>query len=72
MIFIKKLHELKHRDLRVQLVRPRTSKISIRKQCELLTVNRRRVYYKPIAEKPEKYGDYEHYRLIPHQTSYRR
>jgi len=47
------LQEVGHRDLRVQLVQPRTSKISIRKQCELLSVNRSRVYYKPVAEKPE-------------------
>ena len=47
------MQEVGHRDLRVQLVQPRTSKISIRKQCELLSVNRSRVYYKPVAEKPE-------------------
>jgi putative transposase len=47
------LQEDGHRDLRAQLVQPRTSKISIRKQCELLSVNRSRVYYKPVAEKPE-------------------
>jgi len=47
------LQEVGHRDLRAQLVQPRTSKISIRKQCELLSVNRSRVYYKPVAEKPE-------------------
>jgi putative transposase len=34
-------------------VYPRTPQISIRKQCELLSVNRSRVYYQPAAEKPE-------------------
>ena len=47
------MQEVGHRDLRAQLVQPRTSKISIRKQCELLSVNRSRVYYKPVDEKPE-------------------
>ena len=47
------MQEVGHRDLRAQLVQPHTSKISIRKQCELLSVNRSRVYYKPVAEKPE-------------------
>jgi putative transposase len=47
------LQEVGHRDLRVQLIQPRTSKISIRKQCKLLSVNRSRVYYKPVDEKPE-------------------
>lgn len=32
---------------------PRTPQISIHKHCELLSVNRSRVYYKPAAEKPE-------------------
>jgi putative transposase len=35
------------------MVQPRTSKLSIRKQCELLSVNRSNVYYKPVPEKPE-------------------
>jgi len=47
------LQEVWHRDLRVQLVQPRASKISIRKQCELLSVNRSQIYYKPVSEKPE-------------------
>jgi putative transposase len=34
-------------------VQPRTSKISIRKQCELLSVNRSQINYKPVPEKPE-------------------
>jgi putative transposase len=28
-------------------------KLSVRKQCDLLSINRSRVYYKPVAEKPE-------------------
>ena len=40
-------------DLRARMVKLRTSRLSIRKQCELLSVNRSRVYYKPVAEKPE-------------------
>ena len=47
------LQEVVHRVLRTQLVQPRISKISIRKQCELLSVNRSRVYYNPVDEKPE-------------------
>lgn len=38
---------------RVKLVQPRYQKISVRKQCELLTVNRSSLYYKPVPEKPE-------------------
>jgi putative transposase len=34
-------------------VQPRTSKISIRKQFELLSMNRSQIYYKPVPEKPE-------------------
>lgn len=37
----------------MQLVQPHLEKISVRKQCELLSVNRSRVYYKPAEEKPE-------------------
>jgi putative transposase len=47
------LQEVEHRDLRATLVQPRTSNIYIRKQCELLSVKRSRVYYKSVAEKPE-------------------
>ncbi len=47
------MQEVGHRDLRVQLIQPRTSKISIRKQCELLSVNRSQIYYKPVPEKLE-------------------
>ena len=28
-------------------------KLSVRRQCELLCVNRSRLYYKPVGEKPE-------------------
>lgn len=28
-------------------------KISVRRQCELLSINRSRIYYKPVPEKPE-------------------
>eukprot|EP00456_Euglypha_rotunda_P038618 TRINITY_DN29699_c0_g1_i3.p1 TRINITY_DN29699_c0_g1~~TRINITY_DN29699_c0_g1_i3.p1 ORF type:complete len:117 (-),score=20.18 TRINITY_DN29699_c0_g1_i3:10-360(-) len=37
----------------MELVRPHTSKISIRRQCELLSVNRSSLYYKPVPKKPE-------------------
>lgn len=47
------MQEAGNRDLRVQLVQPHLEKISVRKQCELLSVNRSRVYYKPAEEKPE-------------------
>jgi putative transposase len=47
------LQEVGHRDLRAQLVQPQSAKLSIRRQCELLSVNRSCLYYKPVAEKPE-------------------
>lgn len=37
---------------RIELVKP-VRKISVRKQCKLLTVNRSSLYYKPVGEKPE-------------------
>ena len=39
--------------LRANLIQPRLKKISVRRQCELLSVNRSRLYYKPAPEKPE-------------------
>jgi putative transposase len=53
MSFYKKLQEIRDRDLRAQLVTSRVTKLSIRKQCELLTIHRSRVYYKPVPKKPE-------------------
>lgn len=38
---------------RVQLINGRTGKLSIRKQCKLLSIHRSRVYYRPLGEKPE-------------------
>jgi hypothetical protein len=38
---------------RASLITARVKNISVRRQCELLTVNRSRVYYKPVPEKPE-------------------
>lgn len=38
---------------RANLIQPRIKKISVRKQCELLSVNRSSLYYKPVPEKPE-------------------
>lgn len=38
---------------RLELVRPRMQKLSVRRQCELLSVNRSSLYYKPVPEKPE-------------------
>lgn len=38
---------------RAHLIQPQFKKISVRKQCELLTVNRSSLYYKPVPEKPE-------------------
>lgn len=39
--------------MRAQLIAARTSKLSVRRQCDLLGVNRSKVYYKPVEEKPE-------------------
>ena len=39
--------------MRINLIRPGTVRISVRKQCELLSINRSSVYYKPVPEKPE-------------------
>lgn len=38
---------------RYHMVKPQTRLLSIRKQCDLLSVSRNRLYYKPVAEKPE-------------------
>jgi len=38
---------------RIQLLQPRHKQISVRRQCEILSINRNRVYYKPVPEKPE-------------------
>ena len=38
---------------RAMLVTPRLKKLSVRKQCDLLCVNRSKLYYKPVDEKPE-------------------
>ena len=35
------------------MVQSRALKISVRKQCELLSINRSQVYYKPAPEKPQ-------------------
>jgi len=35
------------------LVRSGVRKLSVRRQCDLLSVNRRRIYYKAVGEKPE-------------------
>jgi putative transposase len=34
-------------------LQPRHGRLSIRRQCTLLNINRNRVYYKPVPEKPE-------------------
>lgn len=47
------MQETGDRFVRAQLVQPYTSKISVRKQCELLSVSRSSLYYKPVPEKPE-------------------
>jgi len=38
---------------RALLITPRVSKLSVRKQCDLLCVNRSKLYYRPVDEKPE-------------------
>lgn len=38
---------------RAALVQPHYGKLSVRKQCDLLCVNRSKIYYKPTEEKPE-------------------
>jgi putative transposase len=35
------------------MVRPRQKGLSVRRQCELLTIHRNRLYYQPVGEKPE-------------------
>lgn len=37
----------------MNLITPRWKKLSVRKQCEILSVKRSTLYYKPCAEKPE-------------------
>ena len=53
MNFKKKLQETRDMSDRISLIQPGYKKISVRKQCELLTVNRSSLYYKPLPEKPE-------------------
>lgn len=38
---------------RTELVQPRHLKLSVRRQCQLLNVNRSSLYYRPVPEKPE-------------------
>jgi putative transposase len=38
---------------RALLITPRVNKLSVRKQCDLLCVNRSKLYYRPVDEKPE-------------------
>lgn len=38
---------------RTELVRPRHLKLSVRRQCQLLGINRSSLYYKPVPEKPQ-------------------
>ena len=38
---------------RVKLISGRVMKLSVRRQCELLSINRSRIYYRPLGEKPE-------------------
>ena len=52
-IFRKKLQETWGIAERAGLITPRIKKLSVRRQCELLNVNRSRLYYKPAPEKPE-------------------
>ena len=47
------MQEAGDRNLRAQFVTARQTKLSIRKQCELLSINRSQVYYRPVPEKPE-------------------
>ena len=53
MNFLKKLQQTGNIDQRLQLVNPGSEKVSIRKHCDLLSINRSKLYYKPAAEKPE-------------------
>jgi putative transposase len=47
------LQETGDRAYRAELIRPRSDGLSVRRQCELLSVNRSQLYYKPVQEKPE-------------------
>ena len=38
---------------RIDMLTTRVQKLSIRKQCELLSVPRSTLYYQPVPEKPE-------------------
>lgn len=38
---------------RAMLVTPRSKNLSVRRQCDLLCVNRSKLYYRPVPEKPE-------------------
>ncbi len=53
MNFKKKFQETWRLEDRATLVSPRVSKNSVRRPCELLSVNRSKLYYKPVPEKSE-------------------
>ena len=38
---------------RLNYIRPGLRRLSVRRQCDLLTVNRSSLYYRPVDEKPE-------------------
>jgi putative transposase len=54
----------------METIRGNQKKISLRRQCELLSVPRSSLYYKPIQEKPEniKMMDLMDKHLINHPT----
>jgi putative transposase len=54
----------------MEMIRSTHKTISIRKQCDILTVPRSSLYYQPIAEKPEnvKMMEIMDWHLLEHQT----
>ncbi len=68
--FLKKFQETWRIADRASLISPRVKSISVRRHCELLTVNRSRVYYRPVPEKPEnlKMMEIMDKHLIAHPT----
>lgn len=49
----KKCQEIGDTRQRAEMVNPHYTKLSVRKQCEVLSVPRSSLYYAPVPEKPE-------------------
>ena len=68
IIFKKKLQETGDINSRALLITPKVNKLSVRKQCDLLCVNRSKLYYRAVAEKPENVKSDSAWRCNAHRS----